>query len=96
MTKSDKIEKYIWTIAEVAEMLNVSAPLIRRWEREFTWIRPRRNKIGDIREYRISDIRKLKEIQYLLHTIGVTYLGIKRAKEMNYFGQLIDIVHVYA
>ena len=37
-------EKTYYTINEVAEMFNVNASLLRYWEKEFTQIKPYKNK----------------------------------------------------
>lgn len=48
MVSSDKeVEKYLYTIGEVAKMFDVNTSLIRFWEKEFSIIKPHKNKKGN-------------------------------------------------
>jgi DNA-binding transcriptional MerR regulator len=61
------VKKY-HKIGEVAKMLDVPTSTVRYWEKEFSQVKPMKNKKGD----RIfSDIETLKEIKYLVHDRGV-------------------------
>ncbi len=39
-----KMEKMFYTMGEVSEMFDVNQSLIRHWEKEFSVLRPKRNK----------------------------------------------------
>ena len=45
--KEKKIEKYYYSIGEVAEMLGVNTSLIRFWEKNFNVIKPHKKKKGN-------------------------------------------------
>ncbi len=68
------IEKVFFSISEVAEMLNVNASLIRFWEKEFTFMKPRKNRKGN-RMYTREDIDQLKVIYHLVKERGMTLKG---------------------
>ena len=57
--------KLYYPISEVANMFNVNISLLRFWEKEFSILKPRKNKKGD-RLFRPEDIRNLKLIYFLL------------------------------
>ena len=77
--------KILYTISEVADMLNVNQSLIRYWETEFpSIIKPKRNKRG-VRYFSNKDIENLKEIYYLVKEKNYTLKGAKTAfKKENY------------
>ncbi|MEY5045319.1 MAG: hypothetical protein RL713_544, partial [Bacteroidota bacterium] len=56
--------KQYYPISEVANMFNVNISLLRFWEKEFSILKPRKNKKGD-RLFRPEDIRNLKLIYFL-------------------------------
>lgn len=69
--------KLYYAISEVAEMLNVSASLIRYWETEFAFLKPRKNRKGN-RMFTVQDIDNLRLIYYLVKECGYTLEGAKR------------------
>ncbi len=79
-----KINKLFWNITEVAEMFEVTASLIRLWERQFEILRPRRiNTRGD-RKYNKEDIEHFKLIYHLRKEKGYTIPGVQaKLKEMR-------------
>jgi DNA-binding transcriptional MerR regulator len=78
--------KQYYPISEVANMFNVNISLIRFWEKEFTILKPRKNKKGD-RLFRPEDIRNLKLIYFLLKEKKYT---IKGAREFLKKGKKAD------
>jgi len=77
------IKKVYWTIAEIAEMINVNASTLRFWEDEFDWLNPKRYKSGN-RKYRIADIETIKSIKLLIKDLGMTLDGVRKAYDLGY------------
>ena len=75
------MEKYLYTIGEVAEILGESVSLVRFWSNEFTkFIKPQRNAKGN-RLYTKEDIETFKHIHLLVKVEGLTLEGAaKRLK----------------
>jgi DNA-binding transcriptional MerR regulator len=80
------MEKMYYSIAEVAEMLQVNQPALRYWEKEFKQLRPQRNGKGT-RFYTEKDIQIIKQIIFLVNEQKLTLSGAKRK-----MGQRKDIV----
>lgn len=70
--------KLYYTIGEVSEMLNVNPSLIRFWEKEFTIIKPKKNRKGN-RLFTNKDIDNLRLIYILVKEQGHTLEGAKKA-----------------
>lgn len=70
--------KYYYSIGEVAEMFNVNTSTIRYWEKEFSVLRPRKNKKGN-RLFTQRDVRYVHVIYQLLKVKGYTLAGAKQA-----------------
>ena len=79
----NKSQKVYYSIGEVAEMFHVNTSLIRFWEREFTVLRPRKNKKGN-RLFTERDIRYLHMIYHLVKNKGYTLHGAKDALKNNF------------
>jgi DNA-binding transcriptional MerR regulator len=77
-----KTEKLFYTIGEVAEMFNVNASLIRYWEKEFTVIKPKKNKKGN-RLFTPKDIENFHLIYHLVKERGMTLDGAKKKLKEN-------------
>lgn len=80
MSKLDKIElvKLYYSIGEVAEIFDVNTSLIRFWEKEFSIIKPKKNKNG-ARLFTIKDIQNFNKIYELVKEKGFTLDGAKKA-----------------
>jgi DNA-binding transcriptional MerR regulator len=83
--KEPKIEKIFYSISEVAEMLNVSASLIRFWDKEFSMIKLQKNKKGN-RLFTTEDIQQLKVIYHLVKERGMTLKGAQDLLRKNKTG----------
>jgi len=66
----EQYTKKYYKIGEVAKLLNVPASTVRYWEKEFSQVKPMKNKKGD-RIFNLKDIETLKEIKFLVHDRGV-------------------------
>lgn len=75
------MEKYLYTIGEVAELLGESTSLVRFWANEFPkYIKPKRNAKGN-RLFTKEDVETLKHIHVLVKVEGLTLEGAaKRLK----------------
>lgn len=75
------MEKYLYTIGEVSEILGESTSLVRFWSNEFPkFIRPQRNAKGN-RLFTKEDVETFKHIHLLVKVEGLTLEGAaKRLK----------------
>ena len=81
-SEEKKQDKLYYTIGEVAAMFNVNASLIRYWEKEFTIIKPKKNKKGN-RFFTKTDIENFHIIYHLVKERGMTLKGAKRKLREN-------------
>jgi DNA-binding transcriptional MerR regulator len=58
-------------------MFGVTTSLIRYWESEFTFLRPKKNRKGD-RQFTKKDIEYLNKIYHLVKERGFTLDGAKK------------------
>ena len=70
-------KKLYYTIGEVAKMFNVNTSLIRYWEKEFSIIKPKKNRKGN-RLFTPKDIENIKLIYHLVKERGMTLQGAKK------------------
>ena len=83
------MEKYLYTIGEVAEILGESVSLVRFWSNEFAkFIKPQRNAKGN-RLYTKDDIDIFKHIHLLVKVEGLTLEGA--AKRLK--GEKKDVIN---
>ncbi len=76
-TKTRKIrEKLYYSITEVGEITGLKSHILRYWETEFPFLRPKRNRAGN-RAYRRKDIDMIFLIKKLLYEDGYTIEGAK-------------------
>lgn len=75
------MEKYFYTVGEVAEILGESTSLVRFWANEFPkFIHPQRNAKGN-RLFTKEDVETFKHIHVLVKVEGLTLEGTaKRLK----------------
>ncbi len=88
-----ELTKLYYSIGEVAKLFGVSTSLIRYWESEFTFLRPKKNRKGD-RQFTKKDILYLERIYTLVKERGFTLEGAKKelrkpAVERNPHDELI-------
>lgn len=76
MRKSDIEEKRYYTIGEVSRMTGLEQYVLRFWEKEFTELKPRKNRGGN-RLYTSRDIELINRINYLRKTEGLTINGVR-------------------
>lgn len=72
------MEKYLYTVGEVAEILGESTSLVRFWANEFPkFIRPQRNAKGN-RLFTKDDVETFKHIHVLVKVEGMTLEGASK------------------
>jgi DNA-binding transcriptional MerR regulator len=87
--KEPKIEKVIFSIGEVAKMMNVETTVIRYWENQFEALKPQKNKKGN-RLFTRNDIEVVKLIHHLVKERGLTIKGAKQKLKENPDGTAHD------
>lgn len=68
------LEKKYYSIGEVATLIDVNATVLRFWEKQFSAIKPSKNRKGN-RVYTHSDIHLLEKIRILVKDRGFTLKG---------------------
>jgi DNA-binding transcriptional MerR regulator len=69
--------KIFYKIGEVSELTKLPAYVLRFWESQFNFLKPRKSR-GQQRLYVQSDIEKVLEIKRMLYEEGYTIPGVKR------------------
>ncbi len=80
--KKPTIEKVIFSIGEVADMIGENTSLIRYWENQFEMLKPQKNKKGN-RLFSKKDIETVKLIHHLVKERGLTIRGAKQKLKEN-------------
>lgn len=78
----NKSSKIYYSIGEVSKMFNVNTSLIRFWEKEFSILKPHKNKKGN-RLFTKSDLDNLHIIYNLVKERGYTLEGAKKKLKEN-------------
>jgi len=68
--------KIYYSISEVAEMTGLKPYVLRFWEKEFPFLKPKKNRAGN-RSYQQKDIDQINQIKHLLYDEGYTIEGAK-------------------
>ncbi len=74
--------KLYHSISEVAKMFSVSNSLIRFWETEFDFLKPKKNRKGN-RSYTQKDIDSIRIIYHLVKERGFTLEGARQEVKLN-------------
>ena len=88
-----KLDSKIYhSISEVAEMTGLKPYVLRFWEKEFPFLKPKKNRAGN-RSYQQKDIDQINQIKHLLYDEGYTIEGAKsRLKALRYEGEEAKLV----
>lgn len=81
-----EIERVYFSIGDTAKIFDLTPATLRFWEKEFTEIKPFKNKKGE-RYYTRQDIEIIRTIHYLTKTKGYTLKGAKEAMKSNFVGE---------
>ncbi len=68
-------ERIYFKIGDVAKKFNVNTSLIRYWEKEFAFIKPKKNEKGT-RYYSKKDIDNIEIVYHLVKVKGMTIQGV--------------------
>ena len=88
--KEKIIKKIYYSIGEVAAIFDVNKSLIRFWEKEFSIIKPKKNKKGN-RYFTEKDINNFKIIFHLVKERGYTLDGAKKKLRENKEGTIKNV-----
>ena len=80
--KTRPTEKLFYNIGETAKILQVNVSLIRFWEKEFSILKPKKNKKGN-RLFTKKDLDNIKIIYHLVKERGFTLNGAKKKLREN-------------
>ena len=84
-------EKLYFKIGEIASIFKVNTSLIRYWEQEFDFLKPKKSKKGT-RYFSQKDIDNFEIVHHLVKEKGLTIQGAKdylqNKKEDNAIGKL--------
>ena len=80
--KEPKIEKVLFTIGEVADLMHTSTSTIRYWENQFDKLKPKKNKKGN-RLFTQEDVELVRFIHHLVKERGLTIKGAKQKLKDN-------------
>lgn len=83
-------DKLYYSIGEVAQMFDVNTSLIRFWEKEFTVIRPKKNKKGN-RMFTKKDVDNFHLIYHMVKEKGYTLKGAKESLAMENKKEKVDV-----
>ena len=82
------MEKYFYTVGEVAEIIGESTSLVRFWANEFPkFIKPQRNAKGN-RLFTKEDVDRFKQIHHLVKVEGLTLEGAAKKMKGDMKGSL--------
>lgn len=73
---SNRSNKIYYSISEVSKMTGIKPYVLRFWEKEFTGLKPRKNRAGN-RSYKLKDIDTINQIKHLLYNEGFTIEGAR-------------------
>jgi DNA-binding transcriptional MerR regulator len=80
--KKPEIEKFLFTVGEVADIFQVNPSLIRYWESQFDILKPQKNKKGN-RLFTKDDVENFKIIYHLVKERKLTLSGVKLKLRQN-------------
>ncbi|KPK36180.1 MAG: hypothetical protein AMK70_03215 [Nitrospira bacterium SG8_35_1] len=79
-------DRLFYKIGEVSTIAEVEPHVLRYWESEFVFLKPRKNKTGQ-RVYSRKDLELVLQIKDLLHKEKYTIAGVKKKFGGNVSGK---------
>ncbi len=79
---SEEFSKKYYKISEVAELLGLSTPTLRFWEKKFTILKPKRNQHG-VRLYTPEDIETIRLVLFLVKQKGLKIEAAQQEIRVN-------------
>ncbi|MAZ93368.1 MAG: MerR family transcriptional regulator [Bacteroidales bacterium] len=86
-------EKLYLKIGDVAKKFNVNTSLLRYWEQEFDFIKPKKNAKGT-RYYSQKEINNISIVHYLVKEKGMTIQGVKDYLDNRKSGKSLEQLDV--
>ncbi len=87
------MQKIYYRIGEVAKKFNVQPSLIRYWEKEFAFIKPKKSAKGT-RLFTQKDVDDFEIVYHLIKEKGMTIQGTREYFRKHYNHQSIDKLRV--
>jgi len=75
--KKISTERLFYKIGEISEIAGIESHVLRYWESEFSFLKPRKNKTGQ-RVYTRKDLEIVLQIKNLLYKEKYTIAGVKK------------------
>ncbi len=75
--KTVSSDKLFYKIGEISDIADVEPHVLRYWESEFSFLKPRKNKTGQ-RVYTRKDLEIVLQIKGLLYKEKYTIAGVKK------------------
>ena len=88
-------EKIYYKIGDIASRFNVNPSLVRYWEQEFDFIRPKKSEKGT-RYYTRKDVEHFEIIYHLVKEKGLTIKGAQdfiKAKKANQEIEKLEVIN---
>ncbi len=86
-------KKVYYKIGDVSERFDVNASLLRYWEKEFSFINPKKNTKGT-RYYTQKDMDNIEIVHHLVKEKGLTIQGAKEYLENRKNEDSVDKLEV--
>ena len=86
-------KKVYFRIGEVAERFNVQPSLIRYWEKEFAFIKPKKSPKGQ-RMFSQRDVDRFEIVYHLIKEKGMTIQGVRDYFKKHYDKNSLDKLQV--
>lgn len=75
--KKVNLERLFYKIGEVSEIADIEPHVLRYWESEFPFLKPRKNKTGQ-RVYTRKDLEMVLQVKDLLYKEKYTIAGVRK------------------
>lgn len=75
--KKVSLDKLFYKIGEISDIAEIEPHVLRYWESEFSFLKPRKNKTGQ-RVYTRKDLDIVLQIKDLLYKEKYTIAGVKK------------------
>lgn len=75
--KKISTDRLFFKIGEISEITGIESHVLRYWESEFSFLKPRKNKTGQ-RVYTRKDLETVLQIKDLLYKEKYTIAGVKK------------------
>ena len=77
LRKEASLDRLFYRIGEVSEIAKIEPHVLRYWESEFPFLKPRKNKTGQ-RIYTRKDLELVLQVKNLLYKEKYTIAGVRK------------------